>query len=110
MIAILAKQKGYVYSAWEGLYVRTPENKKGELVADDWDNIAKVLLGNTATGENLTSVEAILKSLPADQAQALLARAKEDKNWVERKPTAESVFAKPTDLDWFKNISQKIGL
>jgi hypothetical protein len=110
MIAILAKQKGYVYSAWEGLYVRTPENKKGELVADDWDDIAKVLLGDTATGENLSSVEAILKSLPTDQAQTLLARAKEDKNWVERKPTAESVFAKPTDLDWFKNISQKISL
>jgi len=110
MIAILAKQKGYVYSAWEGLYVRTPENKKGELVADDWDEIAKVLLGPDASGDNLTSVEAIVQSLPADQAQALLARSKEDKNWVERKPVAESIFAQPTDLAWFKNISQKIGL
>ena len=110
MIAILAKSKGYVYSAWEGLYVRTPENKKGELVADEWDEIAQTLLGPNYTGADLGSVEAILASLPADQAQALLARAKEDKNWVERKPVAESIFTQPTDLAWFKNISQKIGL
>jgi len=110
MLAILAKQKGYVYSAWEGLYVRTPDNKKGELVADEWDDIARILIGASATGENISSVEAIMQSLPADQAQELLARSKEDKNWVERKPTAESVFSKPSDLDWFKNISQKIGL
>ena len=29
MLAMLAKDKGYVYSAWEGLYARTPDNKKG---------------------------------------------------------------------------------
>ncbi len=106
MIASLAKQKGYVYSAWEGLYARTPENKKGELVADDWDDIAKVLLGPKATGENLGSVEAIMKSLPSDQAQALLAHVQQDKNWVEkgRAPMQEN------SLDWFKNIYKKIGV
>ena len=104
MIASLAKQMGYVYSAWEGLYARTPENKKGELVADDWDEMAKVLLGPTATGDNLSSVEAIMKSLPAEQAQALLAHVQQDKNWVEknRAPVQEN------SLTWFKNISQKL--
>jgi len=107
MIASLAKQKGYMYSAWEGLYARTPENKKGELVADDWDEIAKVLIGSNATGHNLSSVEAIMKSLPHDQAQALLAHVKQDKNWVEKSahvPVAES------QLNWFKDISLKLGL
>jgi hypothetical protein len=104
MIASLAKQKGYVYSAWEGLYARTPENKKGELVADEWDDIAKVLLGPNANGNNLTSVEAIMKSLPAEDAQALLTHVQQDKNWVEkgRVPVQED------PLVWFKNISQKI--
>jgi hypothetical protein len=106
MIASLAKQKGYVYSAWEGLYARTPENKKGELVADDWDEMAKVLLGPNANGNNLGSVEAIMKSLPAEDAQALLAHVQQDKNWVEknRVPVQES------PLVWFKNISQKIAV
>lgn len=89
MIAILAKQKGYVYSAWEGLYARTPDNKKGELVADDWDEIAKVLLGPNASGDNLGSVEAILKSLPPDQADALLVKARQDANWKERTVSEE---------------------
>ena len=104
MIASLAKQKGYVYSAWEGLYARTPENKKGELVADDWDEMAKVLLGPNASGNNLGSVEAIMKSLPAEQAQALLAHVQQDKNWVEKNRVAVQEDA----LVWFKNISQKI--
>ena len=104
MIASLAKQKGYVYSAWEGLYARTPENKKGELVADDWDDIAKVLLGPNANGNNLSSVEAIMKSLPAEDAQALLAHVQQDKNWVEK----GRVAVQEDPLVWFKNISQKL--
>ena len=106
MIASLAKQKGYVYSAWEGLYARTPENKKGDLVADDWDEIARVLLGPKTDGSNLSSVEAIMQSLPPDQAQALLAHVQQDKNWVQKPavPVAEN------SLVWFKTISQKIGL
>jgi hypothetical protein len=107
MIASLAKQKGYMYSAWEGLYARTPENKKGDLVADDWDEVARVLIGPKADGSNLSSVEAIMKSLPHDQAQALLAHVKQDKNWVEKpsqQPVAEDKLA------WFKDISLKLGL
>lgn len=104
LIAILAKQKGYMYSAWEGLYRRTPDNKKGELVADDWDQIAKVLLGGHANGNNLDSVEAIMQSLPQQQASDLLALAKADKNWVERTPVRES------SVNWFRNISQKLDV
>ena len=86
MLAQLAKRKGYMYSAWQGLFSRTPEGKKGELVADDWDDIARVLIGPDATGDNIDSVEAIMSSLPDDQAQDLLAHVKQDKNWAERTP------------------------
>ena len=92
MLVVLAKQQGYVYSAWEGLFARTPDNKKGELVADDWDDIAKTLLGPSATGASLDSVEAIMNSLPAAQAQELLAQVKQDKNWAERPVATESKF------------------
>ena len=86
MLAQLAKRKGYMYSAWQGLFSRTPEGKKGELVADDWDDIARVLIGPDATGDNIDSVEAIMSSLPDDQAQDLLVHVKQDKNWAERTP------------------------
>jgi hypothetical protein len=107
MIASLAKQKGYMYAAWEGLYSRTPEGKKGQLVADDWDEMAQVLLGTHATGSDLSSVESIMKALPHDQAAALLAHVKQDKNWVE-KPSHHTVAE--DQLTWFKHISQKLGL
>jgi hypothetical protein len=96
-----------MYAAWEGLFRRNAEGKKGELVADDWDEMAKVLLGPKADGNNLGSVEAIMKSLPHDQAQALLAHVKQDKNWVE-KPSQQAVAE--DKLAWFKDISLKLSL
>jgi hypothetical protein len=98
MLAILAKQKGYIYSAWEGLFIRTLDNKKGELVADDWDNIAEKLVG-IKDGNAIDSVEAIVKSLPPDQGRTLLAIAKQDKNWVER-----SKPARVGTNEWFRRM------
>lgn len=97
MLAILAKQKGYVWSAWEGLFARTPDNKKGQLVADDWDKIAELLVG-IADGNAIDSVEAIMQALPPDQARTLLSMAKQDKNWVERQPKP-----KVGTMEWFRN-------
>jgi len=98
MLAQLAKSKGYMYSAWQGLFARTPENKKGELVADEWDAIAQVLLGPNATGDNIDSVEAIMASLPPEQGQALLAHVKQDKNWAERTPKISEDISRIKEL------------
>lgn len=102
LLAMIAKQKGYVYSAWEGLFVRTPDNKKGELVTDDWDEIAEKLVG-TKDGNAISSAEAILKNLPPQEAQELLSRARADKNWFERQP-------KPTvgTTEWFRNTMEML--
>jgi hypothetical protein len=81
-MAILAKQKGYMWSAWQGLFSRTPEGKKGELVSDDLDEISEILTGKK-NASVLGSVESLLAALPKDQADALLAKAKEDPNWKE---------------------------
>ena len=104
MIAVLAKSKGYMYSAWQGLFYRTPEGKKGELISDDWDEIAQVLLGPTATGNNLDSVEAIMSSLPPNVAQDLLARVKQDPNWVEKTVKSAPVGTN----EWFRNLLNKL--
>jgi len=105
MMAILAKQMGYVWSAWEGLYTRTPENKKGPLVADEWDEIAEKLLG-IKDGRNLDSVEAILKALPKAKADELLQKAKLDPNWTEI--VANESFQLGTN-QWFRFMMDRLS-
>lgn len=104
MLAILAKQKGYMWSAWQGLFSRNAEGKKGDFVSDDLDEIAQLLFGKGATAKNLGSVEAILKSLPTEQAQALLARAEEDPNWYPKKQAKVDEGPK----HWFREMSDKL--
>jgi len=99
IMAILAKQKGYMWSAWQGLFSRTPEGKKGNLVADELDQVAELLIGKKDS-KTLGSVESILAALPKDQANALLAKAKEDPNWREVPAKQES-----QELDRIKQLS-----
>jgi len=89
MMAILAKQKGYMWSAWQGLFARTPEGKKGDFVTDDLNKVARVLIGDFASAANLSSVENIMRAMPDDQADALLDRARQDPNWVEKNPAED---------------------
>lgn len=99
-IAILAKSKGYMWSAWQGLFSRTPEGKKGDFVSDDLDVIAKTIIGPSALEKDLGSVESILAALPDSEASALLAKAKEDPNWTEVATKQES-----TELTRIKQLS-----
>lgn len=102
MLSILAKSKGYMWSAWQGLFARDPAGKKGEFVTDDLDKVAQTLLGPGANSKSLGSVEAILKALPEDQANALLARAKEDPNWKEVQ------HERVGTNEWFRGILSKL--
>ena len=79
LLVLLAKQNQYLYSAWEGLYKRV-NNKKGQFVTNNWKEISMLLTGKE---DSLECVEAILASLPHEQAAALLTQAKLDKNWIE---------------------------
>lgn len=85
LMSILAKQKGMLWSPYNGLFKRDANGKRGELISNDIDTVAKVLLGNNATGKNLYNVEGILAALPKDQAAQLLATAKADQAWEELK-------------------------
>lgn len=106
MLAILAKSKGYMWSAWQGLFDRDEQGKKGVFVSDNLDDIAKILFGDAYNAKSLGSVESILKSLPPEEADQLLARAKEDPNWVEVPVTKES-FETGTS-DWFRAMLNKL--
>jgi hypothetical protein len=107
-MAILAKQKGYMWSAWQGLFSRTPEGKKGDLVADELDGVAQLLLGNGHSAKDLGSVESILNALPKDQADTLLAKAKEDPNWKEV-PVKQETFRIGTN-EWFRHMLDRVKI
>jgi hypothetical protein len=84
-IAVLAKSLGYMFSPWQGLFKRTPDGKKGEMVTNDVETVAKILLGKTATASDLGSVESILAKLPKEKANKLLTDLRNDPNWEEAK-------------------------
>jgi hypothetical protein len=80
LMAILAKDKNLMWSAWQGLFSRDAAGKKGEFITDNLDEIAKQLLGDSANAKDLSSVEAILDNVPSPED--LLSRAEQDKNWT----------------------------
>ena len=59
-IAYLSKEKGYKWSPYKGLVNR----ETNELIANDLDKIAKIIIGPNASGKDLGSVESIAKALP----------------------------------------------
>ena len=89
-IAKLAKNKGMLWSAWQGLFARNEAGKKGDFITDNLDEIAKRLLNNNATKDDLGSLEKILAALPQNESDALLAELETDPNWtVVRKESTE---------------------
>lgn len=82
LLAIIAKNKGLMWSAWQGLFNRNDAGKKGELLSKNLDEIAKILLDKNASARDLSSVESILSALPDDQAKDFLSKAEQDPNWT----------------------------
>jgi hypothetical protein len=107
LMTFLAKQKNMMWSAWQGLFARTPDGKKGDFVSDDLDEIAKTLLTPQATAKDLSSVESILAALPKDQATDLLAYAKQDPNWKEI-PIKENSYVIGS-RDWFRYMMNRFS-
>ena len=64
MMANLAKEQGMKWSPYIGLVNR----ETNELVSNDMDEIAKMLLGKNAKAADLGSVESMLRANPAVQA------------------------------------------
>jgi len=102
LMAFLAKDKGYMWSAWQGLFARDAAGKKAEFVTDDLAKIAEILTGR-ADANVLGSVESILAALPQDQAAELLARGRADPNWKEIKQES-----RVGTNEWFRNLLNKL--
>lgn len=96
LMAILAKDKGMMWSAWQGLFSRNEAGKKGDFITADLDEIAVALLGDGANAQDLGSVEAMLNKVP--NPEELLQRAEQDRNWTT--VASEGV----SEQSWFRNI------
>jgi hypothetical protein len=96
LMAMLAKDKNMMWSAWQGLFNRNEAGKKGEFVTADLDEIAQALLGPNTNAKDLGSVESILANVP--NSKELLQRAEQDPNWTTVK--IESI----DDGHWFRKI------
>lgn len=80
----LAKQKGYIYAAFNGL--KSAETKK--FISNDLSEIVKLIIAPNATEQDAASFEDIMNALPGNEAKAMLAALKTDPQWKEK--TTES--------------------
>ena len=81
LMSTLAKTKHMLWSPWQGLFMRTPDGKKGNFISNDINQVAQTLLGNGATAADLGSVESIFKKLPKQTADVLMDQLANDPNW-----------------------------
>jgi hypothetical protein len=63
VLSTLASAKNMLWSPDEGLYARDANRKKADLITDDWDKVAEILLGPGHNGRDLGSAESIMAAI-----------------------------------------------
>lgn len=76
----LAKQKGYIYTAFTGL--KDADTKK--FITNDLSEIVKAVISPNATEQDADSFEDIIKALPDNEANAMITALKADPQWKEK--------------------------
>ena len=95
----LASTQGMLWSPDEGLYKRDNAGKKAELLTDDWDSIAKYLLGQGATGQDLGSVESIMNKIPDQKRKDdIMNMARAGHSWQQATPNVTEWFRRALDI------------
>lgn len=99
----IGKALGLKFDAFGGKLMRRDNN---EVVARNRDDVAKILLNPTATGNDLNSVKSIMRALANDpNKDAKLAQAREDeaKGLI---TLGESIVPQVGSTIWFRKISE----
>jgi hypothetical protein len=95
----LASTQGMLWSPDEGLYKRDNAGKKAELLSDNWDQIAKYLLGQGATGQDLGSVESIMNKIPDQKRKDdIMNMARAGHSWQQATPNVTEWFRRALDI------------
>ena len=104
MYSSIAKALGLKFSPFEG---KLMSRETGEVVADDKDSVAKILLNPNATAADLSNLNTIMKALANDpQRDAKLAQAREDQ--AKGLITLPESF-QPGTTSWFRTISNLVN-
>lgn len=83
---------GLMWSGFQGLFARDANGKKGELVTNNIDDVAKILLGSDKGARDLGNVETILAALPGGAQDPKAQHAVTNADWPQ--PVAESLADK----------------
>ena len=94
----LASSQGMLWSPDEGLYKRDASGKKAELLSDEWDSIAKYLLGPSASGKDLGSVESILAKVPPENQEQIMNMARAGHSWQAATPGVNEWFKRTLEM------------
>lgn len=100
----IAKALGLKFSPFEGKLINRETN---EVVADNKDAVAKILLNPSATAADLSNVNTIMKALANDpKKDAKLAQARED---AKKGLIALPESFQPGSASWFRSLSNLVG-
>jgi hypothetical protein len=94
---------GMMWSGFQGLFSRGPDGKKADLITQDADEVAVILLGPGASSRDLGSVEKILEKLPQGINDQKVQHALNDENW----PKKNESYQVGTN-EWFRAMMEKI--
>jgi hypothetical protein len=104
MYSSLAKALNLKFSSFEGLLRRRDTN---EVVADNKDAVAKILLNPKATAADLNSIKSILRALANDpQKDAKLAQARDD---VAKGLMVIPESYVPGTATWFRSLAELVS-
>jgi hypothetical protein len=105
MLNSMAKSMGYKLNQNDGIQDRATN----EIISDDPNRVAKILLNPAATAKNLYSVEAILDALKADPKKE--AKIADFKAHMEREGTPlQEPVAENTEIGFLAKLSTKLKL
>jgi hypothetical protein len=94
----LASTQGMLWSPDEGLYKRDENGKKAELLSDDWDSIAKYLLGPSSSGSDLGSVESIMAKVRPEKREEIMNMARSGHSWQAATPGVNEWFKRTLEM------------
>lgn len=77
----VARKRGLLWSAFQGLFTRNEDGSKGDFVTYNPEKIAYLLFGTLAHKNSLNSFEDIVNSLSKEEAAEMIAALKEDPSW-----------------------------
>lgn len=100
---------GMMWSGFQGLFARSPDGKKADLITQDIDEVATILLGPGATGNDLGSVERILNRLPMGSKDPRAQHALSDPNWPKQDEPVNEELERIKKLSGLKDEDVSIG-